>query len=112
MKITKRQLRRIIKEEINRMTGLPEGTPTMTVEVEWYPPPRDEETEGRIYIVPLELAKQGDEAVRDYIDGKFILDTNIYLPKVVAKRLIELCRENLIDENHKTTTKKNYSGTG
>jgi len=71
MKISKRQLRRIIKEEINQMTGLPRDVPTIGVEVEWYPPPRDEETEGRIYIVPLEVAKQGDDAVRDYIDGKF-----------------------------------------
>jgi hypothetical protein len=71
MKITKRQLRRIIKEEIDRMTGLPEGTPTMTVEVEWYPPPYNEETEGTMYIIPLSVGKQGHDAVRDYIDGKF-----------------------------------------
>jgi|TARA_R110000824_G_scaffold351344_1_gene538348 hypothetical protein len=71
MKITKRQLRRIIKEEISRMTGLPTDVPTIGVEVEWYPPPRDEESEGRIFIVPLNIAKRGDEAVRDYIDNTF-----------------------------------------
>ncbi len=71
MKITKRQLRRIIKEEISRMTGLPEGTPTMTVEVEWYPPPHNEETEGTMYVIPLGVAKHGHNAVRDYIDDKF-----------------------------------------
>ena len=71
MKITKRHLRRIIKEEVSRMTGLPEGTPTMTVEVEWTSAPYDEETEGSIYVIPLGVAKHGHNAVRDYIDGKF-----------------------------------------
>ena len=71
MRITRLQLRRIIREQLGRMTGLPEDMSTVGIEVEWYPPPRDEETEGRIFIVPLDVAKQGDEAVRDYIDGTF-----------------------------------------
>ena len=71
MKITKRQLRRIIKEEISRMTGLPGGTPTMTVEVEWTSAPYDEEEEGTMYVIPLSVGEQGHDEVRDYIDGKF-----------------------------------------
>tara|TARA_Y100000310_G_scaffold171177_1_gene171360 strand:- start:202 stop:495 length:294 start_codon:yes stop_codon:yes gene_type:complete len=71
MKITRSQLRRLIKEEISQMTGIPEGTPTVGIEIEWYPLPRDEESEGRIFIVPLNIAKQGDEAVRNYIDSTF-----------------------------------------
>ena len=70
MKITKRQLRRIIREEIDRMTGLPVGTPVTSVEVEWY---GHEHTEGEgiSYVVPTEVVLQGENAIRDYIDGKF-----------------------------------------
>ena len=71
MKISKRQLRQIIKEEISHMTGLPEDTPTMTVEVEWTSAPRDEETEGTMYVIPVSVAKHGHNEVRDYIDAKF-----------------------------------------
>ena len=71
MRITRYQLRRIIKEEISRMTGLPAGTPTMTVEVEWTSAPYDEEAEGSMYVIPLGVAKHGHNAVRDYIDDKF-----------------------------------------
>ncbi len=53
------------------MTGLPEETPTMTVEVEWTSAPYDEEEEGTMYVIPLSIGKQGHDAVRDYIDGKF-----------------------------------------
>ena len=53
------------------MTGLPKDVPTIGVEIEWYPPQPHVSDEGRIYIVPLEVGKQGDDAVRDYIDGRF-----------------------------------------
>ncbi len=71
MKITKAELKKIIQEEIDSMTGLPEGTPTMTVEIEWYPPQHNEEKEGSMYVIPLGVAKHGHNAVRDYIDDKF-----------------------------------------
>ena len=80
MKLTKKLLARMIREEISHMTGLresrfawpePASTPTMSVEVEWYPPQWDEESEGRNYVVPIDVAKQGEDAIRNFIDGKY-----------------------------------------
>ena len=68
MKITKKQLRRIIWEQLSHLSP---DVQTVGIEVEWYPSPHDEESEGRIYVVPLDSAKQGDDAVRIYIDNTF-----------------------------------------
>jgi hypothetical protein len=68
MKIKFSQLRRIIREQLSHLSS---DVSTVGIEVEWYPPPRDEETEGQIFVVPLDVAKQGDEVVRDYIDSTF-----------------------------------------